>query len=73
MKKKLSKGQVVILRALAAKRQQIIEALKETAEAEQDQLSMLVKFYDLPEDKEYQIRQEGEEVFLEEKNEQGDN
>jgi hypothetical protein len=67
MKQKLTKGQILSLRALAEKREQVISVLKELAEAEQDQLHMLVKFYDLPEDKEYTVTQEGDEVFLVEK------
>lgn len=67
MKKKLTNGQVLLLRALTQKREEIVQALREIAEAEQDQLKMLVKFYDLPEDKDFMVRQEGEEVFLVEK------
>lgn len=67
MNQKLTNGQVTMLKALAVKREEVIKSLREVAEAEQDQLKMLIKFYDLPEDKEYVVRQEGEEVFLVEK------
>lgn len=67
MKQKLTNGQILSLRALAEKREQVIKILRELAEAEQDQLHMLAKFYDLPEDKDYTVTQEGDEVFLVEK------
>jgi len=70
MKQKLTNGQVLLIRALAQKREEIVSALKELAEAEQDQFRLLVKYYDLSEDKTYVLTQEGEEVFLVEKEEE---
>ena len=64
MKQKLTKGQVMVLRTLSKQREEVIQALQEIAEAEQEQLKMLVAHFDLPKDKEYFVRQEGEDVFL---------
>lgn len=73
MKQKLTKAQVRVLMTLAKEREGIMKAFQDLLDAEKEQLSLLVGHYGLPVDKSYIVSQEGEEVFLVEKQEeQGD-
>jgi hypothetical protein len=63
MKKRLSKSQIKIFMILSQQKREIQRKMQEIVEAEDEQVKMIAKYFDFP-DGNYQIIQDGEEVFI---------